>query len=167
MQTRLDCVGQNRCRSLKATGIKAAAFALLVTVAGVAAQSTANSQPHDASPSATPTKWFQIGKASWYGTALSGQEDGKRRGVRFEHADLRASDIADWDAAAGDEPDEQAFDHGAGERSWAGADGPDCGLVVCGGSFVGLWVERVAAGAAGDGGRSGSCAAELAESWAA
>jgi len=50
-----------------------AALALLVTVAGVAANATATSHeqadPH--APKVTK-KWFQIGKASWYGRRFQG-----------------------------------------------------------------------------------------------
>jgi rare lipoprotein A len=49
----------------------AAALALLVTVAGVATQATADSSPHsDHSPKVS--KWYQIGKASWYGRRFQG-----------------------------------------------------------------------------------------------
>jgi len=52
--------------------IRAAAIAILVTVGGVAAQATASSHaPHD--PHAVkPAKWFQVGKATWYGRRFQG-----------------------------------------------------------------------------------------------
>jgi rare lipoprotein A len=50
---------------------KAAALALLVTVAGVATQATADAPAHS-DASAHTHKWFQIGKASWYGRRFQG-----------------------------------------------------------------------------------------------
>jgi rare lipoprotein A len=60
------CIARTRNRPFTA-----AALALLVTVAGVAAHASANShEPRD--PHAAKTKWFQIGKASWYGRRFQG-----------------------------------------------------------------------------------------------
>jgi rare lipoprotein A len=49
----------------------AAALALLVTVGSVAAQATGDSQAHS-DHAAKTTKWYQIGKASWYGRRFQG-----------------------------------------------------------------------------------------------
>jgi rare lipoprotein A len=49
----------------------AAALALLVTVAGVASQATADAPAHQQPPSHSG-KWYQIGKASWYGRRFQG-----------------------------------------------------------------------------------------------
>lgn len=48
----------------------AAAFALLVTVAGVATQATADAPAHP--EHSARTKWYQIGRASWYGRRFQG-----------------------------------------------------------------------------------------------
>jgi rare lipoprotein A len=67
MQTTTVRTTQTRQRSFTV-----AALALLVTVAGVAAQATASSHaPHD-SNQVKPHKWFQIGKATWYGRRFQG-----------------------------------------------------------------------------------------------
>ena len=58
---------QNRHRPLKATAI-----ALLVTVVGVAAHATVTSHAQNDSQTPKATKWFQIGKASWYGRRFQG-----------------------------------------------------------------------------------------------
>jgi rare lipoprotein A len=50
----------------------AAALALLVTVAGVAAQATAADAPSHSGHSVRTGKWYQIGKASWYGRRFQG-----------------------------------------------------------------------------------------------
>jgi len=66
MQRETVCNARNRHRRFTA-----AALALLVTVAGVTAQATADSSPHrDHSPKVG--KWYQIGKASWYGRRFQG-----------------------------------------------------------------------------------------------
>lgn len=49
----------------------AAALALLVTVVGVATQATADAPAHTDHP-ARSNKWYQIGKASWYGRRFQG-----------------------------------------------------------------------------------------------
>jgi rare lipoprotein A len=50
-----------------------AALAVLVTVAGVAANATATShEPADSHAPKVTKKWFQIGKASWYGRRFQG-----------------------------------------------------------------------------------------------
>ncbi|HTJ30002.1 MAG TPA: septal ring lytic transglycosylase RlpA family protein [Acidobacteriaceae bacterium] len=48
-----------------------AALALLVTVAGVASQAVADAPVHQEHP-ARSGKWYQIGKASWYGRRFQG-----------------------------------------------------------------------------------------------
>jgi len=58
---------RNRQRKFKATAI-----ALLVTVAGVAAHATVTSHAQNESQTLKTTKWFQIGKASWYGHRFQG-----------------------------------------------------------------------------------------------
>jgi rare lipoprotein A len=66
MQRETVCNARNRRHPFTA-----AALALLVTVAGVTAQATANLSPHsDHSPKVG--KWYQIGKASWYGRRFQG-----------------------------------------------------------------------------------------------
>src|SRR6202161_2954435 len=66
MQRETVCNARNRHRPFIA-----AALALLVTVAGVTAQATADSSPHrDHSPKVG--KWYQIGKATWYGRRFQG-----------------------------------------------------------------------------------------------
>jgi len=64
----LIATGQTRIRRHP---FKAAALALLVTVAGVATQATADAPAHNDS-SAHTHKWFQIGRASWYGRRFQG-----------------------------------------------------------------------------------------------
>jgi peptidoglycan lytic transglycosylase len=51
----------------------AAALALLVTVAGIATQATADAPTHVDHPTKTG-KWYQIGKASWYGRRFQGHK---------------------------------------------------------------------------------------------
>jgi len=51
----------------------AAALALLVTVAGIATQATADAPAHVDHPTKT-SKWYQIGKASWYGRRFQGHK---------------------------------------------------------------------------------------------
>ena len=66
MSSSQTCLARTRNRPFTA-----AALALLVTVAGVAAHATATSHtPPD--PHAQKHKWFQIGKASWYGRRFQG-----------------------------------------------------------------------------------------------
>src|ERR1039457_3728711 len=60
-----------RTTQIRHRPFKAAALALLVTVGGVAAQATANSHTPNEAHTAK-TKWFQIGKASWYGRRFQG-----------------------------------------------------------------------------------------------
>jgi len=66
MQRETVCNARTRHRPFTA-----AALALLVTVAGVTAQATTDSSPHsDHVPKVG--KWYQIGKASWYGRRFQG-----------------------------------------------------------------------------------------------
>jgi len=67
MQKQTVSTAQNRHRSLKA-----AAIALLVTVAGVAAHATVASHANNESQTLKKAKWYQIGKASWYGRRFQG-----------------------------------------------------------------------------------------------
>jgi rare lipoprotein A len=67
MQTQTVCNTRNRHRPFKA-----AALALLVTVVGAAAQGTGSSHAPADSHAVKAGKWYQIGKASWYGRRFQG-----------------------------------------------------------------------------------------------
>ena len=66
MQTETVCNPRNRRRPFTA-----AALALLVTVAGATAQATSDSSAHSDHVQKAG-KWYQIGKASWYGRRFQG-----------------------------------------------------------------------------------------------
>jgi rare lipoprotein A len=67
MQSHTVCHAPNRHRSFTA-----AALLLLVTVAGVTAQGSENSNVSSDSHAPKVHKWTQIGKASWYGRRFQG-----------------------------------------------------------------------------------------------
>jgi rare lipoprotein A len=61
------CNARNRQRHFTA-----AAIVLLVSVAGVTAHATANSQARHDSHAPKTRKWIQVGKATWYGHGFQG-----------------------------------------------------------------------------------------------
>jgi rare lipoprotein A len=67
MRILTQCNALRRSRTLTAT-----ALALAVTVAGVTAQATADAPAHG-SHSSRIGKWFEIGRASWYGRSFQGR----------------------------------------------------------------------------------------------
>jgi rare lipoprotein A len=63
---------ETRCGTrTRRSSFTAAALALLVTVAGVTAQATGDVPAHN-DHAARSGKWYQIGKASWYGRRFQG-----------------------------------------------------------------------------------------------
>lgn len=68
MQTNTPCNARNRPRHFTA-----AAFILLVTVAGAGSTAQGTESSHAKSDQAPKThKWMQVGKASWYGRRFQG-----------------------------------------------------------------------------------------------
>lgn len=67
MQTNTGCTTRNRYRTFTA-----AALALLVTVGGATAQSTESSHAKSDPQAPKAHKWYQVGKASWYGRRFQG-----------------------------------------------------------------------------------------------
>jgi rare lipoprotein A len=66
MQTNTPCNARNR------RPFTAAAFVLLVTVAGVSAQGTESSHAQGDPHAPKAHKWIQVGKATWYGRRFQG-----------------------------------------------------------------------------------------------